>query len=51
MERLGLGPETVLARNAKLVYGRMTGWGQFDKRCVSTERIEELVSEGILPLG
>lgn len=28
MERLGLGPDIVLGRNAKLVYGRMTGWGQ-----------------------
>jgi alpha-methylacyl-CoA racemase len=28
MERLGLGPEPSLARNPKLVYGRMTGWGQ-----------------------
>ncbi|WP_152223736.1 CaiB/BaiF CoA-transferase family protein [Pseudomonas sp. SCB32] len=28
MERLGLGPEHALARNPKLVYGRMTGWGQ-----------------------
>ena len=28
MERLGLGPDTCLARNPKLVYGRMTGWGQ-----------------------
>lgn len=28
MERLGLGPEVVLARNPKLIYGRMTGWGQ-----------------------
>jgi alpha-methylacyl-CoA racemase len=28
MERLGLGPEECLARNAALVYGRMTGWGQ-----------------------
>ncbi len=27
-ERLGLGPEPCLARNARLVYGRMTGWGQ-----------------------
>ena len=26
--RLGLGPEECLARNPKLVYGRMTGWGQ-----------------------
>jgi len=28
MERLGLGPEAVAARNPRLVYGRMTGWGQ-----------------------
>ena len=27
-ERLGLGPDICLARNEKLVYGRMTGWGQ-----------------------
>jgi alpha-methylacyl-CoA racemase len=27
-ERLGLGPEACLARNPRLVYGRMTGWGQ-----------------------
>jgi alpha-methylacyl-CoA racemase len=28
MERLGLGPDVVHARNPKLVYARMTGWGQ-----------------------
>jgi alpha-methylacyl-CoA racemase len=28
MERLGLGPDVALKRNSKLVYGRMTGWGQ-----------------------
>lgn len=28
MERLGLGPEVCLEKNPKLVYGRMTGWGQ-----------------------
>lgn len=28
MERLGLGPAECAARNPKLVYGRMTGWGQ-----------------------
>lgn len=28
MERLGLGPDVVAKRNPKLVYGRMTGWGQ-----------------------
>jgi len=27
-ERLGVGPDVCLARNARLVYGRMTGWGQ-----------------------
>jgi alpha-methylacyl-CoA racemase len=27
-ERLGFGPEVALARNPRLVYGRMTGWGQ-----------------------
>lgn len=29
MERLGLGPDVCLERNPKLVFGRMTGWGQF----------------------
>ena len=28
MERLGLGPDACLKQNPKLVYGRMTGWGQ-----------------------
>ncbi|SRR5579871_4962971 len=28
MERLGLGPEPCLQRNPRLIYGRMTGWGQ-----------------------
>jgi alpha-methylacyl-CoA racemase len=28
MERLGLGPDVLLARNPALVYGRVTGWGQ-----------------------
>ena len=28
MERLGLDPDTCLARNPRLVFGRMTGWGQ-----------------------
>ena len=28
MERLGLGPDKALERNPRLVYGRMTGWGQ-----------------------
>ena len=29
MERLGLGPDAVSKRNPRLVYGRMTGWGQY----------------------
>jgi len=29
MERLGLGPDVCLQRNPRLVYGRMTGWGQY----------------------
>jgi len=28
MERLGIGPDICLARNPRLIYGRMTGWGQ-----------------------
>lgn len=28
MERMGLGPDTCLAANPRLIYGRMTGWGQ-----------------------
>lgn len=28
MERLGIGPDVLLADNPKLIYGRMTGWGQ-----------------------
>ncbi|PBJ02660.1 Succinyl-CoA:(R)-benzylsuccinate CoA-transferase subunit BbsE [Pseudomonas sp. ACN5] len=28
MERLGLGPEQCLAKNSRLIYGRLTGWGQ-----------------------
>ena len=29
MEKLGLGPEECMVRNPRLVYGRMTGWGQY----------------------
>jgi alpha-methylacyl-CoA racemase len=32
MERLGLGPDACHARNPRLVYGRMTGWGQSGPR-------------------
>src|SRR3546814_4345259 len=37
MERLGLGPDVLHARNPQLIYGRMTGWGQ--------DRSEEHTSE------
>ena len=29
MERLGIGPDECLQRNPRLIYGRMTGWGQY----------------------
>ena len=32
MERLGLGPDDLRTNNARLVYGRMTGWGQTGPR-------------------
>ena len=35
MERLGLGPEPCLELNPRLVYGRMTGWGQHGPRATS----------------
>lgn len=31
-ERMGLGPDVLLGRNPRLVYGRMTGWGQYGPR-------------------
>ena len=37
MERLGLGPDDCLAVNPRLVYGRMTGWGQEEDRQRSRE--------------
>ncbi len=35
MERLGLGPEEMRAANPRLVYGRMTGWGQDGPRAMT----------------
>lgn len=32
MERLGLGPEQLIQWNSNLIYGRMTGWGQYGPR-------------------
>jgi len=34
-ERLGIGPEACSARNPRLIYGRMTGWGQYGPRAES----------------
>src|SRR6056297_1663583 len=34
IDRLGLGPDACLARNPRLVYGRMTGWGQDGPRAL-----------------
>ncbi len=35
MERLGLGPETCHITNSRLIYGRMTGWGQTGPRAIT----------------
>ncbi|MCI5074191.1 CaiB/BaiF CoA-transferase family protein [Oricola sp.] len=49
MERLGLGPETCLARNPRLVYGRMTGWGQDGpRRMEAGHDINYIATTGIL---
>ena len=52
MERLGLGPEVCLARNPKLVYGRMTGWGQSGPLAQSAGHdINYVALSGLLALG
>jgi alpha-methylacyl-CoA racemase len=52
MERLGLGPDACLARNAKLVYGRMTGWGQTGPLApVAGHDVNYLAITGALALG
>lgn len=52
MERLGLGPEVCLARNPRLVYGRMTGWGQSGPLAQSAGHdINYVALSGLLPLG
>lgn len=49
MERLGLGPDICLSRNEKLVYGRMTGWGQTGKRASTAGHdINYISATGIL---
>jgi alpha-methylacyl-CoA racemase len=52
-ERLGLGPDACLARNPRLVYGRMTGWGQDGPlRASAGHDINYLALAGALhPLG
>jgi alpha-methylacyl-CoA racemase len=52
MERNGLGPDVCLARNPKLVYGRMTGWGQSGPFAnAAGHDINYLALSGALALG
>lgn len=53
MERLGLGPDRCLAANPRLVYGRMTGWGQDGPRAATAGHdIDYLAVAGALhPIG
>ncbi len=41
-ERLGLGPDDALARNPRLVYGRMTGWGQQGPWAQTAGQVQEI---------
>jgi alpha-methylacyl-CoA racemase len=52
-ERLGLGPDQCLARNPKLVYGRMTGWGQDGPMATAAGHdIDYIALAGVLdPIG
>ena len=52
-ERLGLGPDQCLARNPKLVYGRMTGWGQEGPMAAAAGHdIDYIALAGVLdPIG
>ena len=46
MERLGLGPDVCAVRNPKLVYGRITGWGQNGPMAQAmVDRYEESMAE------
>lgn len=52
MERLGLGPEQCAARNPRLVYGRMTGWGQHGPLAQAAGHdLNYLALSGMLSLG
>mgnify|MGYP003350615687 CR=1 FL=1 len=49
MERLGLGPDICLERNPRLIYGRMTGWGQSGPRSSAAGHdINYLAATGVL---
>ncbi len=52
-ERLGIGPDACLARNRKLVYGRMTGWGQVGPMAAAAGHdIDYIALAGVLdPIG
>jgi alpha-methylacyl-CoA racemase len=52
-ERLGIGPDACLARNPKLVYGRMTGWGQEGPMATAAGHdIDYIALAGVLdPIG
>ncbi|MRV72005.1 CoA transferase [Duganella sp. FT92W] len=52
MERLGLGPQPCAARNPRLVYGRMTGWGQDGPLAQAAGHdLNYLALSGMLSLG
>lgn len=52
MERIGLGPDVCLARNPRLVYGRMTGWGQDGPLAQSAGHdLNYVALTGLLALG
>src|SRR6185295_7640231 len=52
MERLGLGPDVCLERNPRLVYGRITGWGQDGPRAMEAGHdINYLAVTGALAEG
>ena len=52
MERIGLGPDVCLAHNPRLVYGRMTGWGQTGPLAPAAGHdINYLALSGALSLG
>ncbi|MGY4719388.1 CoA transferase [Naumannella cuiyingiana] len=51
-ERLGVGPEDVAARNPRLVYGRMTGWGQSGPYAhLAGHDLNYIAAAGALALG